>query len=113
MKTTNYREVELNSILRVRLVCFHSGVGGGALLCVVVVLFAGSDVVGGACVGGGQGGFSDLILSMVEQDVGSVGHNLVLLGVGHLAVVKVIPLTVILVARVAGVMSVSESSVVI
>lgn len=73
MKTTNYREVELNSILRVRLVCFHSGVGGGALLCVVVVLFAGSDVVGGACVGGGQGGFSDLILSMVEQDVGSVG----------------------------------------
>lgn len=50
---------------------------------------------------------------MVEQNIGSVGHNLILSGVGHLAVVKVIPLTIILVACIAGVMSISESSVVI
>lgn len=59
------------------LVRFHGHVGGGARLRVVV--FAGSDVIGGlgggggTCAGGGQSGLSDLVLSMVEQDVGSVG----------------------------------------
>lgn len=64
--------------MRVQLVRFHGDIGGGAAkLCFVI--FAGSDVVGGlsggggAFVGGRQSGFSDLVLSMVEQDVGSVG----------------------------------------
>lgn len=115
--------------MRINLVRFHGDVGGGgggsAELCVVfltrsdVIVLTGSDVVGGlaggggACVGGGQSGFSDLVLPLVEQDVSSVGHDLILSGVRHLAVVKVIPLTVVLVPRVAGVMAVSESSVVI
>lgn len=59
------------SSLSVRL---HGDVWGAAQ--VDVLVFAGGDVVGGvggACVGGGQSGFSDLVLSLVEQDVGGVG----------------------------------------
>lgn len=71
--------IESNWTSRVPSVRFHGDVGGGAQLCVLI--FAGGDVVGGlgggggARVGGGQSGFSDLVLSLVEQDVGRVGLN--------------------------------------
>lgn len=70
-----YHQVESNRTTWVPSVRFHGDVGGGAQLCVV----AGGDVVvglgggGGACVGGGQRGFSDLVLSLVEQNVGGAG----------------------------------------
>lgn len=72
----NYRQLATGWMSAATLVCFHGDVGGGAQLCVIIL--AGSDVVGGlgggggACVGRRQSGFSDLVLSMVEQNVGGV-----------------------------------------
>lgn len=62
--------------MRGHLVRFHGEVGGGAQLRVIII--AGSDVTGrlggggGARDGRGQSWFSELVLSVVEQDVGSV-----------------------------------------
>lgn len=103
----------------VSLVRFHGDVGGGAQLS-VAALTRSDGIIGelgsgggGACVGRGQGGFPDFVLSLVKQDVGSIGHNLGLCSVRHFAVIEVIPLAVVLVLGIAGVVSVPESSVVI
>lgn len=58
---------------------FCGDVRGGAHL--YVLILAGGDVIGclggggEACFGGRQSGFSDLVLSLIEQDVGRVGLN--------------------------------------
>lgn len=68
----------LHTTARLLSVRLHGDVGGrGPQFCAVVS--AGGDVVGelgcggGAGVGGGQGGLSNLVLSLIEQDVGGAG----------------------------------------
>lgn len=68
----------LHTTLRCLSVRLHGDVGGRGPQFGAVVS-AGGDVVGelgcggGACVGAGQSGLSDLVLSLVEQDVGGAG----------------------------------------
>lgn len=69
--------------------------------------------LGGAGHGRRDARLSDLVLALVEQEVGGACHDLFFSCIGHLAVVKVIPLAVVLVPGITSIVSVSESAVVV